>query len=109
MGPDDEAALSATVERLRDEVDGLRQAMRSRAVIEQAKGMLMLIYRIDADRAFEILRWRSGTTNTKLRTLAQQVSAAFRDLPYGERLPSRSVYDNALLTAHERVAAPRGA
>jgi PAS domain S-box-containing protein len=87
----------------------LAEITANRAEIEQAKGMLMLIYRIDADRAFEILRWRSGTTNTKLRTLAQQITAAFRDLPYGERLPNRSVYDNALLTAHERVAASRGA
>ena len=76
----------------------------NRAMIEQAKGMLMLIYRVDAERAFEILRWRSGTTNTKLRLLAEQILIDVRALNYGEHLPTRSVYDHVLLTAHTRVA-----
>lgn len=76
----------------------------NRATIEQAKGMLMLIYRVDADRAFEILRWRSGTTNTKLRLLAEQILIDVRSLQYGEHLPARSVYDHVLLTAHTRIA-----
>lgn len=75
----------------------------NRATIEQAKGMLMLIYRVDADRAFEILRWRSATTNTKLRLLAEQIVHDVRGLSYRNRLPERSVYDNLLLTAHTRV------
>jgi PAS domain S-box-containing protein len=44
----------------------------SRAEIEQAKGMLMMIYRIPAERAFDLLVWRSQETNTKLRELARQ-------------------------------------
>lgn len=75
----------------------------NRATIEQAKGMLMLIYRIDADRAFEILRWRSGTTNTKLRLLAEQIVTEVRALSFDERLPARAVYDQVLLTAHTRI------
>ncbi|WP_092808298.1 GAF and ANTAR domain-containing protein [Rhodococcus globerulus] len=39
----------------RAEVDGLRQAMKSRAMIEQAKGVLMALRGIDDARAFEIL------------------------------------------------------
>ncbi|BBZ78140.1 putative transcription antitermination regulator [Mycolicibacterium anyangense] len=78
----------------------------NRATIEQAKGMLMLVYRIDADRAFEILRWRSATTNTKVRLLAEQILIDVRALEHGERLPARSVYDHVLLTAHTRI--PRG-
>ena len=35
----------------------------------------MLVYRISADPAFEILLWRSQQTNTKLRALAAQVVA----------------------------------
>ncbi len=31
-----------------------------RAAIEQAKGVVMYVYRIDADAAFELLRWRSA-------------------------------------------------
>lgn len=39
----------------------------NRAVIERAKGMLMLVYGIDADAAFDLLKWRSQETNVKLR------------------------------------------
>lgn len=77
----------------------------ARGVIEQAKGMLMVIYRISADSAFELLRWRSQETNTKLRMLAEQISRDFLDLKYDEELPERGVYDRLLLTAHLRVRA----
>jgi ANTAR domain/PAS fold len=49
------------------------EAGKHRAVIEQAKGILMLIYRIDADTAFEMLRRHSQNTNTKLRDLAARL------------------------------------
>lgn len=53
-----------------EELRNLRQALASRPVIEQAKGALMLRYRIHADQAFALLvRW-SQHTNTKLRVLA---------------------------------------
>jgi len=42
----------------------------ARACIEQAKGMLMLIYGMDEPAAFELLKWRSQETNVKLRLLA---------------------------------------
>ncbi|MEO6794867.1 MAG: PAS and ANTAR domain-containing protein [Mycobacterium sp.] len=44
----------------------------SRAVIEQAKGVLMAAYGITDDRAFDVLVWRSQETNTKLRELAER-------------------------------------
>lgn len=75
----------------------------ARGVIEQAKGMLMLVYRISAESAFELLKWRSQETNTKLRTLAQQIVRDFLELHYDEVLPPRSNYDRLLLTAHNRV------
>ncbi|MGW1177394.1 hypothetical protein ACWD4P_27215 [Kitasatospora sp. NPDC002543] len=37
---DDTAVLREAVDRLRAEAEGLRRAMRTRGVIEQAKGML---------------------------------------------------------------------
>ena len=77
----------------------------NRAVIEQAKGMLILVYGVDEDAAFEMLRWRSQSTNTKLRTLAEQLVADYHaPCCNGEALPSRSVYDNALMSVHERIA-----
>ena len=65
--------------------------------------MLMLVYRINADSAFELLKWRSQETNVKLRALAEQIAADFLALDYDEALPARGVYDRLLLTAHTRV------
>lgn len=72
----------------------------SRAVIEQAKGMLMLVYGINADRAFDVLTWRSQQTNTKLRTLAQNIVASVDgNVPFDDE--SRRIFDHLLLTAHQ--------
>jgi ANTAR domain/PAS fold len=76
-----------------------------RAAIEQAKGMLMLIYAIDELAAFQLLKWRSQETNVKLRILAEQIAADFTSLSGTETLPPRSAFDNLLLTAHLRVNA----
>jgi hypothetical protein len=77
----------------------------NRAAIEQAKGMIMLIYRVSADAAFELLKWRSQETNIKLRILAEQLLADFAGLAYEETLPPRATFDHLLLTAHQRVDA----
>ena len=77
----------------------------SRADIERTKGMLMLIYGMDDSAAFELLKWRSQETNTKLRLLAQQIAADFVALSHSETLPARSAYDTLLLTAHLRIDA----
>jgi GAF domain-containing protein len=49
----------------------MREAMASRAVIEQAKGVIMAQNRCDADKAFEILRQASMGRNVKLRDIAR--------------------------------------
>jgi hypothetical protein len=46
------------------------RAAETRAAIEQAKGVLIGVYRVDPDTAFDLLRWRSQQTNTKIRVLA---------------------------------------
>jgi GAF domain-containing protein len=52
----------------------LGEAMQSRAVIEQAKGMLMVRSpNISADDAFELLRKASQRENVKLRDIAQRI------------------------------------
>jgi AmiR/NasT family two-component response regulator len=49
-------------------------AMQSRAVIEQAKGILMARdENLDADGAFEMLRRASQRENIKLRQVAQRI------------------------------------
>jgi len=77
----------------------------ARADIEQAKGMLMLIYGMDEASAFELLKWRSQETNIKLRLLAAQVATDFVALTGSDQLPARSGYDKLLLTAHLRINA----
>jgi GAF domain-containing protein len=48
----------------------MRLAMESRAVIEQAKGVLMAQRHLDAEQAFEVLREASQRYNRKLRDIA---------------------------------------
>ncbi len=81
------------------------ETAENRVTIEQAKGMLMLIYRISDESAFELRKWRSQETNVKLRMLADQVIADFADLIYEENLPPRATFDHLLLTAHLRAVA----
>ncbi|WP_255506099.1 PAS and ANTAR domain-containing protein [Mycolicibacterium sp. 018/SC-01/001] len=81
----------------------LSEITENRAVIEQVKGMLMLIYRVDGDAAFELLRWRSQESNVKLRALAEQLLADYQQLVYQDTLPDRETFDHLLLTAHQRV------
>ncbi|WP_251014234.1 PAS and ANTAR domain-containing protein [Rhodococcus qingshengii] len=61
--------LDRTVTETVDEV--VADITASRGAIEQAKGMLMAIYSIPADRAFDILVWHSQQTNVKLREVAE--------------------------------------
>jgi PAS domain S-box-containing protein len=68
----------------------------NRAVIEQAKGVLMAAYGITANRAFEILTWRSQETNLKVRELALRFMAAVSGSHFSPE--SRSHVDHTLLT-----------
>ena len=63
----------------------------------------MFVYRIDADAAFELLRWRSQECNVKLRALAEQLLNDIRTLTQDDSLPSRAAFDQLLLTVHRRV------
>jgi hypothetical protein len=71
------AEVDAT-EILRMENEQLREALDSRAVIEQAKGALVLRYGIPPDRAFGVLRRWSQDRNIKLRTIAEALIAVSR-------------------------------
>ncbi|BBY22131.1 PAS and ANTAR domain-containing protein [Mycobacterium stomatepiae] len=79
----------------------LAEIAEQRAGIEQAKGMLMLVYGIGDGPAFDLLKWLSQEANIKLRLLAEQICEDFRGL--GPRMISQSDFDHLLLTAHERV------
>lgn len=56
--------------------EGLREAMRSRATIEQAKGIVMAQHGCSPDEAFEILTRASQRANVKLREVAERVVQA---------------------------------
>ncbi|MCW4352006.1 PAS and ANTAR domain-containing protein [Hoyosella sp. YIM 151337] len=80
--------------------EAVAEVVKSRAAIDQVKGMLMLVYRIDANRAFEVLRWRSQSTNMKISKIARRVRRAAIQIELSE--DSRSAFDDLLLTVHER-------
>ena len=60
-------------DRLAEHAQNMRLAMESRAVIEQAKGVLMAQQGIDAEQAFEVLRGASQRYNRKLRDIARGI------------------------------------
>ncbi|NGY63213.1 GAF and ANTAR domain-containing protein [Lentzea sp. NEAU-D13] len=58
-------------QRSREHIKHLETALTSRAVIEQAKGVLMAVHSCTADEAFTMLVQRSQHENVKLRDVAK--------------------------------------
>ncbi|EFG76580.1 ANTAR domain protein [Mycobacterium parascrofulaceum ATCC BAA-614] len=98
--------LTNTFDETRQEVldEALPDLFESRAAIEQAKGVLMFVYRVSAEQAFRVLQWRSQETNVKLRALARQLLAEVTTLD-GATTTLQSQFDHLLLTVHERISA----
>lgn len=94
--------------RERTITDKVAVAIEGRTVIDATKGMLMLIYGIDADKAFGLLKWQSQETNVKLRLLAKQLAEEFLAVTNDGRLPRRATFDKIFLTAHQRVSIAGG-
>jgi response regulator NasT len=70
-------ALDITLRRFA-EFTKLQGAFARRALIEQAKGILMARNRIDADRAYELLKARSQGTGQKISDIAKSITTATR-------------------------------
>jgi hypothetical protein len=68
--------LAALVEELHREIEGLHRRHRTRALIEQAKGILVERHRITPARAFEALRTTSQRENARLVDVAATIIAA---------------------------------
>jgi GAF domain-containing protein len=64
---------------LAEQARNMRQAMESRAVIEQAKGVLMAQRHVGPEEAFEILRAASQRYNRKLREIALGIVESTRE------------------------------
>ena len=96
--------ITPSSDRAREDLISARVAeiTEHRAVIEQAKGMLMLIYGLDDESAFDLLKWRSQSSNVKLRRLAEKIVEDFRAVR-DDGITSRSAFDHALLTVVEGV------
>lgn len=63
-------------QRAERQVEALRSALSRRPTIEQAKGLLMGAFGLDADSAFETLVWVSQHSNIKLFVVAERFLAA---------------------------------
>jgi GAF domain-containing protein len=81
------AAVAAAVVRddLRRKVAQLEQALESRDVIAQAKGILMLQSGVGPDEAFSLLVKASQRENRKLRDIAQEIADRTRQGGSGGR------------------------
>lgn len=92
-------AVAADTADLRAENEQLREAMVSRAVIEQARGMLMAIASCSAQTAWDALVEISQHSNVKLRN----VSAALVAAATGGRLPPEMepAYRHAIAQLHD--------
>ena len=67
-----QSAIEITLQRF-SEFDNLQGAFGRRAVIEQAKGILMASHMIDQEKAFEMLRFHSQDNGRKLIDVAEAV------------------------------------
>jgi GAF domain-containing protein len=67
----------------------LQEALRSRAVIDQAIGVIMAQQRCSHSRAFDILRSASQHRNVKIRDLCEELVGRFGEPPAPPGLPPR--------------------
>ncbi|MEV7325154.1 ANTAR domain-containing protein [Streptomyces sp. NPDC093970] len=58
---------------LQEEVDQLKEAVASHAVVDQAIGMVVALGRVTPDEGWEVLKEVSQHTNIKLRNVAELI------------------------------------
>jgi response regulator NasT len=75
-----QSAIDITLRRFA-EYQSLQGAFGRRALIEQAKGILMARHSVDADRSFELLRDHSQRNGRKLVDVAQALVDSYQLLP----------------------------
>ncbi|WP_411150471.1 ANTAR domain-containing protein [Streptomyces sp. A30] len=93
-----DAALPAEVVELRTKNKQLEQALVSRAVIDQARGMVMVLAPCSSERAWDLLVEVSQHCNVKLRDVAAALVATTK----GQELPEaiRREWRRALRRLH---------
>ena len=76
----EDTALEDRIASLERENAQLRQALHTRIVIEQAKGILAERLRLDLDRAFDVLRRAARSERRLIHELATEITTD-RNLP----------------------------
>ncbi|MDL9935268.1 PAS and ANTAR domain-containing protein [Gordonia sp. ABSL1-1] len=100
----DEHIESLVNPRIEEHVQRFRSG---RAVIEQVKGMMMLVYGISDERAFEVLTWRSQEENVKVTDLCAAICARVGEIAIAA--DNRRAFDQLLLTSHLEITRPETA
>ncbi|MEU0075269.1 ANTAR domain-containing protein [Streptomyces sp. NPDC006332] len=71
--PHEPADDSDRIFALQEEVDQLKEAVASHAVVDQAIGMVVALGRVAPDQGWEVLKNVSQHTNIKLRDVAELI------------------------------------
>jgi hypothetical protein len=90
--------------------DAVQSSARHRAVIEQAKGVLMLTFGLNADAAFALLVWHSQRSNRKVHTIAADLLSHLHEdglSGNGLRLAMDRILNNGVTPSkHRRISSP---
>jgi PAS domain S-box-containing protein len=87
----------------RDATASIRASAERRAVIEQAKGVLMVVYGIEGEAAFDLLRQASNQANIAVRDIAQTLVHLLSG-PGVTMFPTREAVDEFLANPVPPVA-----
>lgn len=66
-------------------IEALLRAVDSHGPIEQAKGVVICVFGLDSEKAFDALVWVSQHANVKLSTVAERFLADLRGVDLGAR------------------------
>lgn len=83
--------------------EDIAQVLLHRRYVEQAKGILMFIYDIDDERAFDLLAMRSRSANTALPVLAEHLVKELRNITRDRQTDVQSACDALLWEAGSGV------
>lgn len=71
--PEEPAAEPDRIFALQEEIDQLKEAVASHAVVDQAIGMVVALGRVSPDQGWAVLKDVSQHTNIKLRNVADLI------------------------------------
>ncbi|WP_329331981.1 ANTAR domain-containing protein [Streptomyces sp. NBC_00663] len=102
-GPHDPSDEADRIFELQEEVEQLKEAVTSHAVVDQAIGMMVALGRVTPDEGWVVLKDVSQRTNIKLRNVADLILIWGR---YGELSPQIRAELEAALDRHGPTQIP---